>query len=373
MLAVIDDTLLDEEKRRRNGIAAIESAILSHKEGNRFVPVIISGYADQQILPDLCCPLKLNGLHSDHRPLTENIVNTLFEFIEVGETDEEAKQPDRKAKLPVDPLYIGDCTGLSDKKRRVVSFIRAAAGQLDKDDDRIVTGLISTMLQKHRTLTSVPVQLLRDTLENGGKESCKVLNLIRAVLDDLEIIGCQDQSWGEFFNRAKKIPIISLGHEESDSVHPLLDALLASAFEWQRDHKTDPMLITIDEIKRQSFADGSPLHTIITQGRRYGCRLMGITQEYVSRDSHAIDIMREAGIKLFFDPANGRDKIAADLGYKSAAQAGFGSWPRYSFMLKCGLYNKVDGTNDPTVISSETLKFEDTPLYEKFLREYGNA
>ena len=315
------------------------------------------------------------GVNADeeHRPLTEDVINALFEFIEVGEPDEEAKQPDRKAKLPVDPLYIGDCTGLSDKKRRVVSFIRAAAGQLDKDDDRIVTGLISTMLQKHRTLTSVPVQLLRDTLENGGKESCKVLNLIRAVLDDLEIIGCQDQSWGEFFEHSKKIPVIFLGHEESGSVHPLLDALLASAFEWQRDHKTVPMLITIDEIKRQSFADGSPLHTIITQGRKYGCRLLGITQEYVSRDSHAIDIMREAGIKLFFEPANGRDKIAADLGYKSAAHAGFGSMRIGEFILDCELFNKDDEVNEKTVISCETLKFEDTPLYEKFLSEYGNA
>ena len=306
------------------------------------------------------------GLNADAdlRPLTENVVNTLFEFIEVNEG---------KSKLPVDPLYIGDCTGISDKKRRVFSFIRAAAGQLDKGDERIVTGLISTMLQKHRTLTSVPVQLLRDTLKRGGKEGWRVHKLICSVLDDLEVIGCCEQSWGEFFEHSKKIPVISLGHEESDGVHPLLDALLASAFEWQRDHKTVPMLITIDEIKKQSFADGSPLHTIITQGRKYGCRLLGITQDYVSRDSHAIDIMREAGIKLFFDPANGHDKIAAELGYKSAAQAKFGSWPRYSFMLKCGLYNKVDGTNDPTVISCETLKFEDTPLYEKFLREYGNA
>lgn len=311
-------------------------------------------------------PEEVLGLNADeeHRPLSEDVVDALFEFIAVDEG---------KSKLPVNPLYIGDCTGLPDKKRRVVSFIKAAAGQLEKNDDRIVTGLISAMLQKYRTLTSVPVQLLRDTLKRGGKEGCKVLDLIRSVLDDLEIIGCQEQSWGGFFEHVKKIPVISLGHEESDSVHPLLDVLLASAFEWQRDHKSIPMLITLDEIKRQSFADGCPLHTIITQGRKYGCRLLGITQEYVSRDSHAIDIMREAGIKLFFDPANGYDKIAAELGYNSAAQAKFGSWPRYSFMLKCGLYNKVDGTNDPTVISCETLKFEGTPLYEKFLREYGNA
>lgn len=315
------------------------------------------------------------GVNADeeHRPLTEDVVNALFEFIEVGEPDEEAKQPDRKAKLPVNPLYIGDCTGLSDKKRRVISFIRAAAGQLDKGDERIVTGLISAMLQKYRTLTSVPVQLLRDTLKRGGKEGWRVHKLICSVLDDLEVIGCCEQSWGEFFEHSKKIPVISLGHEESDGVHPLLDALLASAFEWQRDHKTVPMLITIDEIKKQSFADGSPLHTIITQGRKYGCRLLGITQEYVSRDSHAIDIMREAGIKLFFEPANGRDKIAADLGYKSAAHAGFGSMRIGEFILDCELFNKDDGVNEKTVISCETLKFEDTPLYEKFLREYGNA
>lgn len=252
------------------------------------------------------------GLNADedHRPLTEDVVNALFEFIDVRED---------KAKLPVNPLYIGDCTGLPDKKRRVVSFIKAAAGKLDANEVRIINGLISAMLQKHRTLTSVPVRLLRKTLKDGGKEGWSVHKLISSVLDNLEIIGCQEQSWGTFFEHSKKIPVISLGHEESDSVHPLLDALLASAFEWQRDHKTVPMLITIDEIKQQSFAGGSPLHTIITQGRKIGCRLMGITQEYVSRDSHAIDIMREAGIKLFFEPANGQDKIAVELGYNSCS------------------------------------------------------
>ena len=59
---------------------------------------------------------------------------------------------------------------------------------------------------------------------------------------------------------------------------------------------------------------------------------MGITREYVSRDSYAIDIMREAGLKLFFKPANGRDKIAAELGYKSAAHADFGPLEDYEFI-----------------------------------------
>ena len=304
------------------------------------------------------------GLNADpeHRPLPEDVVEAMFDFIEVGEG---------KSKLPINPLYIGDCTGLSDKKRRVVSFIKAAAGKLDKDELRIVNGLISTMLKNHRDLTAVPMELLCDTLKNGGKAGWKAHNLISAVLDDLEAIGWMEQSWGEFFEHSKKIPVISLGHEESDSVHQLLDVLLASAFEWQHDHKSKPMLIAIDEIKRQSFADGCPLHTIITQGRKFGCRLMGMTQEYISRDSHAIDIMREAGIKLFFEPANGRDKIASELGYKSAAHADFGSLKVGEFILKCDLYNKIDGANEPAVIVCRTLKFENTPLYQHFNRGYN--
>lgn len=159
--------------------------------------------------------------------------------------------------------------------------------------------------------------------------------------------------------------------KERENVHPLLDVLLASAFEWQREHQSKSLVIALDEIKRQSFFDGSPLHTIITQGRKFSIKLIGMTQEYVSRDSHAVDIMKEAGIQIFFQPANAKDKVAAELGYRDAQQACLGSLGIGEFIVKADLYNKLDEVNEPAVIACKTLKFEDSPLFDKYMKTNG--
>ena len=306
--------------------------------------------------------LGANAANEDRRPLSENVVNTLFDFINIDEG---------KVKIPVNPLFIGDCTSLPEKKRHVVGFITAAGGKLSKDEIRYVTSLISSMLKKHSALTTVPLPLLRETLNSGGKIGQRVCNLISTVLDDIKTIGCQEQGWSEFFENSKQIPVISLGAEQRENVHPLLDVLLASAFEWQREHQSKSLVIALDEIKRQSFFDGSPLHTIITQGRKFSIKLIGMTQEYVSRDSHAVDIMKEAGIQIFFQPANAKDKVAAELGYRDAQQACLGSLGIGEFIVKADLYNKLDEVNEPAVIACKTLKFQDSPLFDKYMKTNG--
>lgn len=290
------------------------------------------------------------------------VVNALFDFIEVAAG---------KRKLPVNPLFVGDCSGLPAKKRRIIGFIKAVAGKLDKDETRSLTGIISEMLKRCSNVISVTTVTLRNALRNGGKVGNHVYSLISSALDDIDNIGFVEQGWGEFFEKSKRIPVISFVNESGDNVHSLLDAMIASAFEWQRDHDTAPLSIVIDEIKDQNFAEGSPLHTLLTQGRKFHARFIGLTQQYISTSSHAIDVVKEAGIKMFFKPAKSLDRIAIELEYKNPADAGFGSMGIGDFILSCECYNKVDGVNEQVVIHCKTIKFIDTPLYRKFQKEYG--
>ena len=80
------------------------------------------------------------------RALPTEVVDALFEFIDVA---------DGKQKLPVNLLFVGDCSGLPAKKRRIVGFIKAIAGKLDKDETRTLTGIISEMLKRYSTVSSV--------------------------------------------------------------------------------------------------------------------------------------------------------------------------------------------------------------------------
>ena len=145
--------------------------------------------------------------------------------------------------------------------------------------------------------------MLRENLEKGGPAGRNSLDLIASVLDDIDTISCEEQGWDSFFAKHKRIPVILIGDAVGENVHQLVDVLLNSLFAWQHDNPEEPLTITIDEIKRMSFTDGSPLHTVVTQGRRYRIRLIGITQDYISNDSHAIDVMKQAGTQIIFEPA----------------------------------------------------------------------
>lgn len=295
------------------------------------------------------------------RALPEEVVNALFEFIEVAAG---------KRKLPINPLFIGDCSGLPAKKRRIVGFIKAIAGKLDKDENRTLTGIISDMLKRQSNVASVTTEMLRNALKRGGKVGNHIYSLISSTLDDIDNIGFEEQGWGEFFENTKKIPVLSFGNESGDNVHSLLDAMIASAFEWQRDHDTSPLTVVVDEIKDQNFAEGSPLHTILTQGRKIHTKFIGMTQHYISTSSHAIDVVKEAGIKIFFKPSKSLDRIAAELRYKNPADAGFGSMGIGDIILSAELFNKEDGVNEPIVIHAKAIKFVETPLYKRFKSEY---
>ena len=297
------------------------------------------------------------------RVLPAEVIDSLFEFVEIGMEEE---------KIPVNPLYIGDCSGLPARKRRIVSLIKAAAGKLNQCDAKILTGIISDMLKKDAKSPSISIEMLHSTLKSGGKTGAMVHDLISGLLNDIERIGCEDQGWSNLFDSSKKIVVFSLGDEVGDNVHALLDILISSVFEWQRDHNTAPLTLVVDEIKGQNFADGSPLHTIITQGRKFNTKLIGITQQYISQGNHAVDVMKEAGIKIFFEPARSQDRIATELGYKSGIDAGFGSMGRGEFILSCDCYSKVDAVNEHAVIRCQTIRFVDTPLYQKFKNMYCN-
>ncbi|WP_295069097.1 hypothetical protein [Ruminococcus sp.] len=213
--------------------------------------------------------------------------------------------------------------------------------------------------------------MLAEILKRGGKVGNKVYSLISSTLDDIELIGFEYQGWGEFFEKSKRIPVILLGDEIDSKVHTVLDVLVSSAFTWQRDYNTVPLSVVIDEIKMQNFSEGSPLHTILTQGRKFNTRLISMTQQYISNGSHAIDVMKEAGIKIFFRPAKSLERIANELGYKNTVDAGFGSMGIGDFVLSCDCYNKVDDINEPVVLHCKTIKFIETPFFEKFKKEYG--
>ncbi len=289
----------------------------------------------------------------------ERLVDELFVFIEADKDNN---------KLPYHPLYVGDCKNLPAKKRRVYGFVTAIT-EIDKDSADIIKDAISTMLQRYSEAVIITKEMLTLVLRKANQY--KLSKTVSAVLDNIAKFGYEEQGFGDFINSTSKIPIISLGDKTGATFHSELDALISSAFEWQRDHNTSPLTLVLDEIKFQNFSVGSPLHTLLTQSRKFNMSLIGMTQELVSRDSHSYYIMREADIKVVYEPANSLDAVAVQLGFKNAVVADLGNLDKWEFYLRCDAYNKEDSCNDRVVIRCYTVKFKDTPYYDEYRNKHG--
>ncbi len=89
--------------------------------------------------------------------------------------------------------------------------------------------------------------------------------------------------------------------------------LVGSLFNWQMSHDNGFLSIAIDELIDQDFSIGSPLQTIVKQGRKFHTALIGTTQDYYNQGSSHLDVMKQANMKSFCRPGKSEDRVAQKL------------------------------------------------------------
>ncbi len=292
--------------------------------------------------------------------LPTEVVEKLFKFINVGAG---------KDMIPVDLGSLRGCETLPDKKRAIYSVLRAAAGSLDKSTSRKLKGFLSEYL-KNKEYT-IDLNDLCSKLEEVPGFGAEVADCVQSVLDDIGEIGYEEQTWDDLFLQGRKIIVIDLGNEVGDSNHQLLDMMVGSLFSWQMSHDNGFLSIAIDELIDQDFSTGSPLQTIVKQGRKFHNALIGATQDYFNQGSSNLDVLKQANIKSYCRPGKSADRVAQMLGYSNAAAAGVNSFNPGDQILEFYGYNRDTGENEAIVIKGRVVDFIDTPLYKKFLEEYS--
>lgn len=292
--------------------------------------------------------------------LPAEVVEKLFQFINVGA----GKDP-----VPVDLGSLRGCESLPDKKRAIYSVLRAATGSIDKSISRKLKGFLSDYLTDIEY--SVDLNELCFELEKAGPFGADVSDRIESVLADLREVGSEEQTWDDLFLQGRKIIVIDLGNEVGESTHQLLDMMVGSLFNWQMSHDSGFLSIAIDELIDQDFSTGSPLQTIVKQGRKIHTALIGATQDYYNQGSSHLDAMKQANIKSFCRPGKSEDRVAQKLGYSSAADAGFNTFKAGDTIDEFDGYNKETGENEPITLKGRVVDFVETPLYDKFKELYG--
>ena len=292
--------------------------------------------------------------------LPVEVVEKLFKFINVGA----GKDP-----VPIDLGSLRGCESLPDKKRAIYSVLRAATGALDKSTSRKLKGFLSEYLTDKKG--AVDLNDLCSKLEQAGGFGTEIADRIESVLADIREVGYDEQTWEDLFLQGRKIIIIGLGNEVGDSTHQLLDMLVGSLFNWQMSHDTGFLSIVIDELVDQDFSKGSPLSTIVKQGRKFHTALTGATQDYFYQGSSNLDDLKQANIKSFCRPGKSEDHVAQKLGYRDAIDAGFNKFKAGDTILEFDGYNKETGENEALTLKGRVVNFIETPLYEKFKELYG--
>lgn len=294
--------------------------------------------------------------------LPAEVVEKLFKFINVGAEY-------GMDMIPIDLGSLRGCETLSDKKRAIYSVLRAAAGPIDKGTSRKLKGFLSDYLKDKEY--SVSLNNLCSELEKTGGFGAGVADCVQSVLDDINEVGYEEQTWDDLFLQERKIIVINLGNEVGDSTHQLLDMMVGSLFNWQMTHDSGFLSIAIDELIDQDFSTGSPLQTIVKQGRKFHTALIGATQDYFNQGSSYLDVMKQANMKSFCRLGKSEDRVAQKLGYSNAVDAGFNKFKAGDTIIEFDGYNKETGENVALTIKGRVVNFVETPLYEKFKELYG--
>ena len=301
-------------------------------------------------------------------PSHPEVVDNLFRFISVGCGME---------RIPVDLGLLKDCNTLPDKKKVIYSTLVAALGKTDPDK--------AIASRKKKALQHFLSDYLRDKtdsvdfvdmltqMEHDGRVDTDIIDTLADILGEIDEIGCDGISWGDLFEREKRIIVIDLGNEVGDDTHVLLDILAASLINWQMLHDSKFLDIAVDELKDQNFAPNSILRTIVSDGRRFHTAIIGATQFYFDSRHPQLDAMRQAGIKSFGRPGKSADKIAQELGYDNAEAAGFNKFTHGDVILELDAFNKETGANEPITLRGRVVDFVDTPLYERFMLDHQIA
>ena len=291
--------------------------------------------------------------------LPSEVVEKLFKFISIGVGMD---------LIPIDLGSLRGCDTLPDKKRAIYSVLRAATGPIDKGASRKLKGFLSEYLKDKKYF--VNLNALCSKLEKTPGFGAEIANCVQSVLDDIKEVGFAKQDWEKLLSE-HKIIVINLGNEVGDSTHQLLDMMVGSLFNWQMKYDSKFLSIAIDELIDQDFSTGSPLQTIVKQGRKFHTALIGATQDYFNQGSSHLDVMKQANINSFCRPGKSADRIAQKLGYSNAADASFNKFKPGDTIIEFDGYNKETGENEALTIKGRVVDFIDTPLYEKFKKIFG--
>lgn len=227
----------------------------------------------------------------------------------------------------------------------------AAIGELSSAQSNVLRTSLSQMLSKITPDKHPQIEDIKAQLDGEGATYESLRNRLEPLFDDIDQCRMSGNSWGDFLRNTDKIIVIRTNSLYTGCGNQLIDMMLATLFNYQRENSTMPLDVFIDEIQNQNFSKISPICKIMKEGRKIHMSFFGATQDYYPRNTELGSVMGKAGTEIFLRPTPNSESVAtAELRFNKADMARFDSMGRGDIIVKGSLYNKEQNRNISVIL-----------------------
>jgi len=262
--------------------------------------------------------------------------------------------------IPVDLFDFNRQAKLPTQKQELLGILRAGTGELTAPQTNTLRTALSKLLSELKPGGAFEPTRLLSLLSEGELKNDSLQNLLEPLFDDITGYGMGSSGWGDFLENSKPILVISLNSDKSENANQIIEMLLHTLYNFQREHPQTPLDIFIDEIQNQNFGQDSPLRKIMKEGRKTHLSFYGATLDYEPRNTERGSVMGKAGTQIFLRPTQDSERRVADeLRFGKNDAARFDTMQRGDVIVKGSLYSKEIERNLPTILSGRVQPFED--------------
>lgn len=279
--------------------------------------------------------------------ISEKFVENHISYYEVSETS-----------LPVNIWNTTLYHKHIDKKRYISSLILALFNNVTSNQRSAVNNAISkTLNEATDNIFNINrlIEILNDECDsNVVRNISETIELINEELNDYNVN--EGLTWDDILND-RKVIIIAFPYDSSSNSNRITDMLLSSLYSYQNSLKKYEMRIFIDEIQKQNLEQKSPIHTILTEGRKFQIGL-NFASQFVSNRSTAENQMKNnTSVTVYFKPDDVSKKTVIErLALDEKQQEILDNFKPGDCFVKGSLYNFRTKSNENTIIYGKVKK-----------------
>lgn len=251
--------------------------------------------------------------------------------------------------IPVNPFRIDRSKSQAAQEATLLGLVCAGISELSDSQSDLLYAAVNDVLTETSPDKPISLENICKMLDNQSSAYRSLMNRLNPLIRPIKQLGMDNRTWREFLT--KEITIIRMDTSFTERDNVLFDTLIASLYNAQCEDPTVPLDVFIDEIQCQNLAKGSPIHKILTEGRKVHMSFCSATQDYYSRNTDIGSTMGKADTQIFLKPTlNSTELVAKELRFNRAECEKLDSMVRGDCYIKGSIYEPESDRNIPAIL-----------------------